>query len=423
MIFLGYQAWIPHFTSIINWAVKVGIHSMCHIRKYAGWSAIIDTSIQISGKKLLVILRVPLIKQYEKALTLRDAECIGIYILQRCDGEIVKSCLLDTFTKSGLPTTMIKDQGSDLKLGLRKTNDLIKKHPSVKIIEDIQDITHATANALKAEYLERADYLAFIASVNDINSKLAYSENSSLRSPKIRNKGRFQSISRIAKWAHSILSILNRERKNMTKEAVKIIETTLPSFDYMRNTDGERLKDYASIKLEEKLPDLSIHAEFITEFLQVTNITNQIQRLLKVRGFNLETYKIACNLCRNLPEKSKVRIRLTAWLLEHKIIYDRINTANISIDVCSDILECLFGKYKYLLQRFGKQDFNRLVSTLPLLCGEQNPSLILAALNDVSQKEVLNWQKINVPETSQQKRRKVLGSPSDVKKLGMACIA
>lgn len=423
MLFWGCEAWIPHFTSIINWVVKLGIQSMRHIKKYTGWTAIIDTSIQISGKKLLAILRVPLIKDHAKSLRLKDVECIGLYILQRCDGEIVKSCLLDTFAKSGLPTTMIKDQGPDLKLGLTKTNDLLEKHSPATTIKDIQDITHTIANALAAEYSEREDYLAFIASVNEINSKLGYSESSSLRSPKIRNKGRFQSISRIAQWAHRIFKLLNRERKNITQEAVEMIEASLPSFDYMSHTDGESLKDYASIKLEGKLPDLNIHANFITEFLTVTSVANQIQHLLKVSGFNLKTYKSACNLCKTLPEKSKVGIRLTAWLLEHKTIYDRINTADISIEVCSDILECLFGKYKYLLQRIGRQDFNRLVSMIPLLCGEQHPDLILQALNEVSQKEVLNWQKKNVPETSLQKRRRLLGTASDVKKLGMARIA
>lgn len=75
--------WIPNFTTVINWTLRFALALM----KSTGiieepWIAIVDTSIDIACKKVLVVLRIPLsaLQNRGSAITLADAECIGISV-------------------------------------------------------------------------------------------------------------------------------------------------------------------------------------------------------------------------------------------------------------------------------------------------------------------------------------------------------
>lgn len=82
--------WIPHFTSIIHWTLRVGLARLQAVERRAErWVALMDCSIDIGVRKALVILRV--------------------------------------FAKSGNPSVILKDQGTDLKRGVqlwRKRNQV-----------------------------------------------------------------------------------------------------------------------------------------------------------------------------------------------------------------------------------------------------------------------------------------------------------
>jgi len=52
-------AWIPNFTSVINWSLRVGLGLLHQVGPICeSWLAIIDHSIDIGTKKALVVLRV-----------------------------------------------------------------------------------------------------------------------------------------------------------------------------------------------------------------------------------------------------------------------------------------------------------------------------------------------------------------------------
>ena len=55
------EGWIPHFTSVLNWTMRVGLALLKRAGKVAyPWIAIIDYSLAIGRNKVLVVLRVPL---------------------------------------------------------------------------------------------------------------------------------------------------------------------------------------------------------------------------------------------------------------------------------------------------------------------------------------------------------------------------
>lgn len=75
------------------------------------WLAIIDHSIDIGTKKVLVVLRVTLeaLSQRGKAIQLKDCECIGLNIAETVNGETISLDLADIFGQAGRPAAIIKD--------------------------------------------------------------------------------------------------------------------------------------------------------------------------------------------------------------------------------------------------------------------------------------------------------------------------
>ena len=113
--------WIPHFTSVINWAMRVGLAKLSAIAKIATpWVALIDISIDEGTKKALTILRVPLdIMQLGRAITLADCACIGVIISEKWNGELVSQALEKVFENAGAPKAILMDGGKDLCKGVR----------------------------------------------------------------------------------------------------------------------------------------------------------------------------------------------------------------------------------------------------------------------------------------------------------------
>jgi hypothetical protein len=65
------------------------------------WSAIIDHSIDIGTKKVLVVLRVPMdiLSKKGKAIQLKDCECIGLKISEIVNGESICLALAQIFSQ------------------------------------------------------------------------------------------------------------------------------------------------------------------------------------------------------------------------------------------------------------------------------------------------------------------------------------
>ncbi|MGB5714957.1 MAG: hypothetical protein WBM44_29060 [Waterburya sp.] len=57
---LPFDGWIPHFTSVLNWTMRVGLGLLNRVGEVSyPWIAIIDYSLAIGTNKVLVVLRVP----------------------------------------------------------------------------------------------------------------------------------------------------------------------------------------------------------------------------------------------------------------------------------------------------------------------------------------------------------------------------
>ena len=118
--------WVPHFTSVINWSLRLGLGLLAQIQTIAKpWVAIIDHSIDIGTKKALVVLRVEVdtLSKRGSAIRLEDCECIGLTVSDKVTGNTICPELEEIFTRVGNPVAIIKDRDATLNKGVRLWSD------------------------------------------------------------------------------------------------------------------------------------------------------------------------------------------------------------------------------------------------------------------------------------------------------------
>jgi hypothetical protein len=373
-------SWVPHFTSVINWTLRVGLGILQQIAPIREpWLAILDHSIDIGTKKALVVLRVSFaaLATRGSAICLEDCECIGLKVSEQVSGETVAVDLKAIFTQAGLPAAIIKDGDHTLQKGVKLWQE--QQNTTVPVI---YDIGHAAANALKKEFEDNGTYKRFIAIINQGAKRLRQTNLAFLIPPKLRSKGRFQSISTLGKWAAKMIEVL-----------------ATPS----RNQPASKLA-----KLREVLPGLMGLKGFVQRFASTTHVVARMLDTLKNQGLNQDTSEKCAQLLESLPQRSKTKKRLQSWLQNHLEIYTQLKEKhhpNLSLTVSSDVIESLFGNFKHIIERSPQADMNRSTLIIPALCGRLNTSAVTHALAQTRHDDLKMWEQENIPYTLRRKRQ------------------
>ena len=383
--FYGPPSWIPHFSSVINWAQRVGLALLKQVAPIQeSWFAILDHSIDIGVKKAFVVLRVrcDVLAKRGSAIRFEDCECIGLRIRESSKGETICEDLKDIFKQSGDPAGFIKDNGAGLSRGIRLWNE-----DAVKPAEIIDDVGHAMANALKSEFEKTDEFALFRQTIGTGSAKLRQTTLAFLIPPKIRIKGRFQGIGRLAIWAKQLLRVL--------KEG------------------GDAPQENALEKLHQALPNFLQQQPFIENFAQTVDLIHQFWKSVKSKGLNKQTYEEGHQLTLALPDNSKVRDKLIQWLDDHWVICQRMQLGKTGMPVSSDIIESLFGKFKYMTERSPSAEMNRLALVIPVFCGIAPTAEELGShFSTCRQKDLIEWENENISHTLRKRRKAFMDSQS-----------
>ena len=366
--------WVPHFTSVINWTLRVGLGLLKQVAPIdVPWVAIIDHSIDVGTKKALVALRVPLaaLSQRGAAIQLADCECVGLTVAETVTGEIVAGHLETIFQLSGVPSAIIKDCDATLNKGVRLWMD--NAQLAVPVIEDI---SHVIAAALKAQFEPGTEYKRFTALASKAAKALRQTQLAFLIPPKLRSKGRFLNLGKLARWGEKMLGIL----------AVK----------------GRAPKGSTLAKLRAALPGFIKLSAFIETFATTAVTVSQVMEILKNKGLQHSSYEQCCQLAAQLPAHSGVKRRLLAWLDRHIDIQRQLTS--LPLLVSSDIIESLFGNFKHILERSPQADMNRMVLSIPALCGQRDAATLANALMLARHGDLAAWEQEHIPYTMRKKR-------------------
>ena len=318
--------WVPHFTSVINWTLRLGLGLLKQVKPISTpWLAIIDHSIDIGTKKALVVLRVNVaaLSQRGAAIQLEDCECIGLKVCERVNGESIARDLEEIFNQAGKPKAIIKDGDYTLQKGVRLWSE--KQETEIPIIADIG---HAMATALKKQFEKTAAYQRFTALINKGALRLRQTELAFLIPPKLRSKGRFQSISTLGKWSDKILEVFAVQGRAKKGSLLAKLRTALPGF--------LRLKP------------------FIKRFAITTQVVTQVMGILKNKGLDKISYERCYQLSETLSKNSTVKKHLQKWLRQHLDIQKQLT--DLPLLISSDIIESLFGNFKHICWHRLKTD-------------------------------------------------------------------
>ena len=370
----GLISWVPHFTTGIVWALRLGLHCLqqaqCPLDEK--WVCIADFTIQIGCKKALIMLRVPVSALSRgKALTLKQVEVIGLSLGETWNGERVKTVMVSLFQHCGWPSQVVSDCGSDIKKGIA---DALLEAPNRACW--ISDVSHFAANALKHYYAKLSLFQQFQTFCTRIRQRLQQTRFAFLLPPKARAKGRFLSVSRQAEWGLQTLAYLEAKQREHSPEAKALVQA---------------LRGLKSFKL------------FLMTFVRNTTCLNQVMKIVKTQGLSAESIAVCQERLGNLPARSPIRKEVSHYLQQYMPVVESSDSPLLG---SSDVIESLIGKAKQRLEANGRSELNKSILLIPCLCGELTQDLVTEALTTIRVQDVTTWVSENIGETMQSKRRR-----------------
>lgn len=370
----GLISWVPHFTTGIGWALRLGLHCLQQAQRPLDeqWICIADFTMQIGCKKALIVLRVPVVAlSTGKALTLKQVNVIGLSLGETWSGERVKTVLIALFQRCGWPSQVVSDCGSDMKNGIVEA--LLEAPNSASWMSDV---THFVANALKHYYAKLSLFQQFQSLCTRIRQRLQQTRFAFLLPPKARTKGRFLSVSRQAEWGLQTLAYLDAKEREHSSEAAAL---------------AQALRGLKPLKM------------FLTTFGRNTTCLNEVMKIVKTQGWSAVSIHACQERLGDLPARSPIRKEVSHYLQHYLPVVESSDSPLLG---SSDVIESLMGKAKQRLEAHGRSALHKSILLIPCLCGALTQDLVAEALTMVRVQDVTTWVSENVGETMQSKRRK-----------------
>jgi hypothetical protein len=348
LLAVGLLSWVPHFTTGIEWALRLGLHCLQQAQRPldAPWVCIADFTVPMGCKKALIVLRVP-VSAFSpgKALTLKQVEVIGLSLGETWNGERVRTVLLALFKRCGWPAHVVSDCGSDIKKGIV---DTLLEAPNRA--SWISDVSHFVANVLKHYYAKLSLCQQFQSLCTRMRQRLQQTRFAFLLPPKARAKGRFLSASRQAEWGLRTIAYVEAKEREAAPEAAAL---------------AQALRGLKSFKL------------FLMTFVRNTTCLNQGMKIVKTQGLSAESMQACQETLGALPGRSPIRKEVSHYWQHYGPIVESSDSPLLG---SSDVIESLIGKAKQRLEAHGRSELNKSILLIPCMCSELTPDLVAESL-------------------------------------------
>lgn len=370
----GVNLSIPSWYAGRLWLMRLGYFKLSRPKTIADdWVWIVDHSVQIGSEKCLLILGIRLTDlPIGRALQYEDVEPIELIPVTKSNGDIVYEQLNAAVAKTGIPTEIIADGGSDIKTGIHK---FISENTETRYIYDIK---HALAILLKKELENNEDWKKYIALCRETKQRVQQTELAPLSPPNQKSKARYMNIETLVDWGNNMLALLNKNEIEIGKQ-------------------------FNVGKVKEKLGWVNDYRSKIIEWGNIINIVSCAENFVRNNGIyadaNVDLEKKLTEL--NLPErenifKTQVIDFVTAESLKAKPEERLLGS--------SEIIESLFGKQKQIEKQQSKSGFTGLLLSLAAVASKTTVDVIQKAMEATKTKVVTEWQKTNIGKSVQAKR-------------------
>jgi hypothetical protein len=362
---LGFR--YPSHVSIRNWVLKQGRYSWGKMGEAVScpgqWALIVDESITIGTERLLVVLGLELSQwKFDRAVTLEDVRILHLESRSAWKGDAVGEVLRQC--SAGLEVVQgVSDAGRNLLSAFELCS-----------YAHLPDCSHAVAAILERHLSKDAMFHQMNSLLGELRQQWATSQYAKWIPPKQRGKSRFLNVFLVVKWAQKILQ----------KEA------ELPAV------------------VRQKTQWLFENRGFVEQFIALEKMVGGMLTTLKQNGACAKSLDKAQtfishnasppfdHICEGLRHyvdklKEKTKENKTPWLC------------------CSDIIETLFGMFKYRINpNLGITD---LALILPLFCGRLGTQEIKEALENVKCDQIKDWKKTTGILKTERKNDSILNTP------------
>ncbi len=371
----------PAYTTIRQWILKIGLYKLnCPKYSPSGWFFIVDTSIQMGAQKCVVILGVKSTDICQDFCpSFDEAEVLVAKPLYNSPGEVINQLLEEavSVTKE-TPKAIISDQGSENKKGV---NIFVKNHPETT---HVFDVSHKINICLKEELNQDPVWLTFKEAVVASLQSLKLSSISYLVPPRQRNKDRMHSAFYLIDWGIRLLQFFDSEKINdlMIADRAKIEWITQYRFSLRNYQNFKELCECALDLVHEEGYFLNGAEEFCKRVEYLFGCKEKDDRFIKFK------------------DKIKAILQKEGEKIPHGAHYLG----------SSEVLESLFGKFKYIEGDQASSGLSSLVLSIPALVGRLDESIVRGALETVSCFDIDKWIEKNMGQTFLSQRRKALSS-------------
>lgn len=360
----GLKSKIPSRSSILNWEKKLGYTRLDSLAQTdQEWAIILDESISIGKQKLLVILGLELSDyNFGQALSLSEVKVLSLRLSDSWKSEEIQEELVKLTQAGYCIRYAVSDGGKNLCKALRISN-----------ITRISDCTHAIGKLLERQYKKDEQFNAFLKECSAFKRRNMLGETSLLIPPSIRAKGRFLNLQPLSKWACQVLKMMENPPSEFT------------------------------IEMKEKL-------EWITQYKQMLiDIDRQCQtmmalfKVLKNQGLSSESIQECEHVLEQYPSNEYFKDGVKNYLQEQlgKLENDTVRLC------CSDIIESLFGKYKYQLKRSASGIITDSCLTIANLTKKPEKQEVKLALQKTKVVDLKKWKQENIPDSLMSKRKRL----------------
>ncbi len=359
----------PHYSSVKNWVERLGLYQLQRPKEWRNdWLYIVDLTVELGQEKALVIYGVSQdkwlnhIRPQHRALTYSDGEVLALEVTRHATGEWIQSVLQSLSNLVGIPLQIIGDHAPNLKTGIQ----LFQAHYPQVI--STYDVSHAMALLLKKELLPNPTFQNFLKDCHHCRLQVQQTELAFAAPPAQRTRCRYFNIERLVLWANHIL-----------KADYSLFSSLLP------HLPPEKLYP----RLQEKFAWVFSYQFPLKIWSFLTQMTRTLEKQLKTSGLN--SYSVS--LFKNRLLKLKIPSYLNPFKqkLFQYLETEIAKAPHHMLLASSDILESIFGRYKYFSQRCSIKELRSLLLTIPLTTVDLTPQFIKDALTTIHSSDLSQW--------------------------------
>jgi len=377
----------------------------------------------------------------KRGLRHQEVEVLGIEIMTSTRGELIASKLEKITEKVGKPKQIVSDQGSDLYKGIQLYQE---KNPE---LIHTYDVTHQMALLIKWQLESDEKYQLFVSQCHQCRQEVQQTELSFLSPPSSRTKSRYFNLDKLINWGNKVL--LYEEKQDfswinesyiidaeMASELVFTLKTktlthllSLPEKTFVNREELEltlskklaleisseeiqsilQAAELGRRRFLDKFGWLKEYQESLSMWTQMLEMTRLLETKLKTEGLNQQSLADFEQLFppASIPEKlEQFYQKIRDYIIKQtSVLPDETNFL-----ASSDIIESLFGKYKYFSQKCPIKELGRMILTIPLATLNFTADLVKQALETISSLDVVTWAEQMFGQSTLSKRKMVFSS-------------